>query len=438
MCTVVIDNGAWDPQGNSAINNRRNRRLKHGTNDQRTLNAKAASEGRVVYVRGIPADWSVAHLEDLFGNMHTLESVNLLPQREGQRARAAFVNFTTCNAAEQAVAAYDQLQVQNAKGEDVFWLGCSLKASLNTKVEIATHNTNVPSAIIDDFLFLGNLDNARKECTVKEFGIQYLLSILSDDEEDPEITYHGHQRLLLKAQDTEGEDISKLFGPACQFLQKVHAKNARVLVHCVAGRSRSASVVLAFLMRHWRMALSDAFAYVKEKRPCVLPSDSFWRQLEAEELKLFGIASPVPIQYLRLHSSPALSCADATSISSARVPPSSRSTCSSKENARRNCELVVHLSPGNLSAAHAQVIADLRGDLQQLSARFGVEAYGCIQEDKVSMSCTACCESPSASRLELQKILQFFGFRDIHWDATRWRPDQHVVPQASQHGVRQW
>ena len=75
------------------------------------------------------------------------------------------------------------------------------------------------------------------------------------------------------------------------------AAEGRVLVHCMAGRSRSVTLVIAYLMKHARMRLADAFAVVKARRPIALPNVGFWQQLAAEELRLFGTPSPMPAVY---------------------------------------------------------------------------------------------------------------------------------------------
>jgi len=51
--------------------------------------------------------------------------------------------------------------------------------------------------------------------------------------------------------------------------------NARILLHCRAGMSRSAFALLYHLMRSWRMLLADAYALLKEARPIVDPNDAF-------------------------------------------------------------------------------------------------------------------------------------------------------------------
>lgn len=61
--------------------------------------------------------------------------------------------------------------------------------------------------------------------------------------------------------------------------------SARVLVHCAVGVSRSASLVLAYLMIHHRYTLLEAINKVKEHR-WIFPNRGFLRQLRALEVKL--------------------------------------------------------------------------------------------------------------------------------------------------------
>ena len=42
----------------------------------------------------------------------------------------------------------------------------------------------------------------------------------------------------------------------------------KVFVHCAAGMSRSATVVIAYLMWKQKMLLSDAIDFVKKKKTC--------------------------------------------------------------------------------------------------------------------------------------------------------------------------
>lgn len=50
---------------------------------------------------------------------------------------------------------------------------------------------------------------------------------------------------------------------------------------------RSATLVLAYLMKYQRMNLIDAHSYVKQRRPLIRPNSGFWKDLVEFEKKLF-------------------------------------------------------------------------------------------------------------------------------------------------------
>ena len=59
----------------------------------------------------------------------------------------------------------------------------------------------------------------------------------------------------------------------------------KVLVHCVMGRSRSASLVLAYLMMEQGLSVVAAIEHVRQRR-CILPNHGFLRQLRALDIAL--------------------------------------------------------------------------------------------------------------------------------------------------------
>jgi hypothetical protein len=56
-----------------------------------------------------------------------------------------------------------------------------------------------------------------------------------------------------------------------------------VLVHCQLGVSRSATIVIAYLMRFHDMTRDEAYIACKKKRPCINPNPGFWNQLATFE-----------------------------------------------------------------------------------------------------------------------------------------------------------
>jgi len=128
-------------------------------------------------------------------------------------------------------------------------------------------------------------------------GISSILNVTTYESLGVDI---GLRKLFLYARDEENENISALFASACDFINGANEAGERVMVHCMAGRSRSASLVIAYLMRFHDMSLADAFYLVKRRRPIILPNIGFWEQLAAEELRLFGVASQTPANYTQL------------------------------------------------------------------------------------------------------------------------------------------
>ena len=65
-------------------------------------------------------------------------------------------------------------------------------------------------------------------------------------------------------------------------------KQEIVLINCLAGVSRSASFIIAYLMKYYEMDLESAFVYVRKRRKIICPNKQFMIYLRDYELKLFG------------------------------------------------------------------------------------------------------------------------------------------------------
>lgn len=63
-------------------------------------------------------------------------------------------------------------------------------------------------------------------------------------------------------------------------------KKTNVLIHCMMGVSRSASLVIWYLMTRGNLTLTEAYNLVKQKRPIINPNRGFVEQLKALETKL--------------------------------------------------------------------------------------------------------------------------------------------------------
>ncbi|XP_061389998.1 DC-STAMP domain-containing protein 2-like [Musca vetustissima] len=68
---------------------------------------------------------------------------------------------------------------------------------------------------------------------------------------------------------------------AFNFIDKALNNGGCVLIHCNAGVSRSASVVIAYLMKYKNMDFEIAHGYVKTRRECIQPNAGFLKQLRS-------------------------------------------------------------------------------------------------------------------------------------------------------------
>lgn len=86
-------------------------------------------------------------------------------------------------------------------------------------------------------------------------------------------------------------DLPYLVTDILWFVLQVRCAGGKTLVHCVAGVSRSASLCLAYLIKHERMPLRKAFAHLRSRRPSIRPNTGFFTQLIEFERRLFGAAT---------------------------------------------------------------------------------------------------------------------------------------------------
>uniref|UniRef100_A0A8B9IUT9 Dual specificity protein phosphatase n=1 Tax=Amazona collaria TaxID=241587 RepID=A0A8B9IUT9_9PSIT len=101
--------------------------------------------------------------------------------------------------------------------------------------------------------------------------------------EDLQIEYYG-----IEAFDDPAFNLSIFFYDAANFISKAlntSGGKREVFVHCAMGVSRSASLVLAFLMIHENMTIVDALKTVSAHRD-ICPNPGFLSQLRDLDIKL--------------------------------------------------------------------------------------------------------------------------------------------------------
>jgi len=139
-----------------------------------------------------------------------------------------------------------------------------------------------PAKIHDDCnIFLGCEEDAKNKDFINSQKISTILSIQSWEiqEKIPGIHYE-----FVEAKDNSEQDLKSKFEEICRFLKQ--NENERVLVHCQAGISRSATACLAYLMKEKNMSLDSSFVELKNRREIICPNFSFLGQLKSWEREI--------------------------------------------------------------------------------------------------------------------------------------------------------
>ncbi|XP_076473112.1 LOW QUALITY PROTEIN: uncharacterized protein LOC143302355 [Babylonia areolata] len=138
---------------------------------------------------------------------------------------------------------------------------------------------DAPSRILD-FLYLGSEWNASNLEELQQLGIKYILNITREIDN----FFTGmFQYCNVRLYDQEDSELMKHWLKTYKFINRAKKHGSKVLVHCKMGISRSASTVIAYLMKENQWSLDEAFAFVKERRSCIRPNKGFMEQLQTYE-----------------------------------------------------------------------------------------------------------------------------------------------------------
>lgn len=133
-------------------------------------------------------------------------------------------------------------------------------------------------------LYLGCQRDVLSQELMQQNDIAYVLNA-SNTCPKPDFIPDSHF-LRVPVNDSFCEKILPWLDRSVEFIEKAKASNARVLVHCLAGISRSATIAIAYIMKRMDMSLDEAYRFVKEKRPTISPNFNFLGQLLDFEKKL--------------------------------------------------------------------------------------------------------------------------------------------------------
>lgn len=137
---------------------------------------------------------------------------------------------------------------------------------------------------INSYLFLSGVINEKKCAALQKLGVTL---VIDASNRRVKLTEKNNLEVMsVDIGDHTGAKISRFFHMVADKIAENRKKEGKTVVHCMAGVSRSSTLVIAYLMREENLSLNEAFNLVKQKRPIANPNDGFWHQLEEFEQQL--------------------------------------------------------------------------------------------------------------------------------------------------------
>ncbi|KAK5118900.1 hypothetical protein LTR62_000111 [Meristemomyces frigidus] len=114
-------------------------------------------------------------------------------------------------------------------------------------------------------------------------GITHILTVLDYDiyqNGGADESLKAYKHLMVQVDDDPNEELLKHFPATGEFIKQALAGAGGVFVHCAMGKSRSATVVCAYLMETYGVTPEEALKQVCEGRPVCGPNLGFMEQLD--------------------------------------------------------------------------------------------------------------------------------------------------------------
>jgi len=169
--------------------------------------------------------------------------------------------------------------------------------------EQVQHFVGGPTHIVDR-IYLGNAYTAAHLSCLKELKISSVINV------SKEIPCYwekeaGFDYLQIPVEDDSQASLSSYWPSVMSFIERVEREKPleNILIHCLLGRSRSASLVVHYLMHRHAKPFQEALDTVVRLRPIVRLNQNFVRELSQSSLQSFPLFPSSPPSLLPSSSS---------------------------------------------------------------------------------------------------------------------------------------
>ncbi|XP_038556771.1 dual specificity protein phosphatase 22-A [Micropterus salmoides] len=138
---------------------------------------------------------------------------------------------------------------------------------------------NGMSKVVDG-LYLGNIRDAENRISLSNNGITHILSVCNNAKP----VFEDMTYLCIHAADAPSQNLLQHFKECISFIHECRLNGGSCLVHCLAGVSRSTTIVVAYLMTVTHYSWEECLSAVKAVRSFVGPNYGFQEQLQEYQM----------------------------------------------------------------------------------------------------------------------------------------------------------
>lgn len=128
-------------------------------------------------------------------------------------------------------------------------------------------------------LFLGSSFNAYNKNELNKKQINIILNVTDEIsnfyETENKLTYYK-----FPIKDNNNDDISSILNETYNIIENHISNGDKILIHCYMGASRSASVVIHYIMKKYGLSYETTLRLIKNKRPIVNLTEKFQTTLK--------------------------------------------------------------------------------------------------------------------------------------------------------------
>ncbi|KAJ8043185.1 Serine/threonine/tyrosine-interacting-like protein 1 [Holothuria leucospilota] len=144
-----------------------------------------------------------------------------------------------------------------------------------------------PVEVLPGRLYLGTSEQVNRAAVRKDLKVKAIIHTSDDTGELESTLAAGIELKHIPFLDDDDADMYSKFAESCEFIGN-YVKDAKsVLVCSDHGLSRSVTIVLVYLMHHYKWPLKDAFKHLQGCKWNIRPRRNFIQQLSKWEMELF-------------------------------------------------------------------------------------------------------------------------------------------------------